>query len=66
MKMTIARKLWLGLGILIIIYLVTGLAVLGSIRRMDQYLSEITKVDEPTNAAAYEMEINAIGTGMGV
>ena len=64
--MTIARKLWLGFGILILLFVLTGLAVGTSVRAVQGALREITAVEEPTAASAYEMEINAVEIGRNV
>ncbi len=66
MRLTIARKLLLGFGSLLVILLTTGLVVNRKLRTIEKDLTEITTVEEPTSAAAYEMEINVIGTGLGV
>jgi CHASE3 domain sensor protein len=52
--MTIARKLWLGFGSLILIFLVASLIVLFSERTIENSLEEIVNVEGPTSAAAYE------------
>ena len=64
--MTIARKLWLGFGILILLFLLTALAVGTSVRSVQEALEEIVEVEEPTEEAAYEMEINTVEIGRGV
>lgn len=64
--MTLARKLWIGFGVFFLILIVTSLIIDGHIRGISSNLNEITAVEEATSAAAYEMEINVIGTGMGV
>ena len=64
--MTIARKLWLGFGILVLLFLLTALAVGSSIGSVRAALDEIVAVEEPTAAAAYEMEINAVELGRDV
>jgi len=56
--MTIARKLWLGFGILILVFVLACLIVALVQRSVDGALGEIVKVEEPTRAASYEMEIN--------
>ena len=66
MRLTIARKLLLGFGSLLAIFLITGLVVNSNFRTIGKDLKEITEVEEPTSAAAYEMEINVIGTGLGL
>lgn len=58
--MTIARKLWLGFGIVILIFIVASLIIFLSERSVRSALDEIANVEEPTRAAAYEMEINAV------
>ena len=58
--MTIARKLWLGFGILVLLFVLTGLVVGTSVRSVQEALAEIVKVEEPTAETAYEMEINAV------
>ncbi|MDP9424739.1 MAG: PAS domain S-box protein, partial [Actinomycetota bacterium] len=64
--MTIARKLWLGFGILILIFVLTGLVVGTSVRSIGASLREIVKVEEPTATAASEMELNTVEIGQGV
>src|SRR5918999_5408605 len=58
--MTIARKLWLGFGSLVLLFLLAGLIILFSERSIRSALDEIANVEEPTRAAAYEMEINTV------
>ena len=65
-KFTIAAKLWFGLGVLILMMTVTGLVITNNLNRIDSDLTEMNTVKEPLSAAAYEMEINVIGTGMGI
>src|SRR5215210_9141381 len=64
--MTIARKLWLGFGVLIFIFLLAGLIIFLSQRSTRSTLDEIANVEEPTRAAAYEMEINTVEIGRDV
>jgi len=66
MRITIGQKLALGFGSLMAIFLITGLVVNANVRTIEKDLKEITEVEEPTSAAAYEMEINVIGAGLGV
>jgi CHASE3 domain sensor protein len=56
--MTIARKLWLGFGVLILTFVLACLVVFLSQRAVDDTLTEMIAVEEPTRAASYEMEIN--------
>ena len=66
MRLTIGRKLGLGIGTLLSLFLVVGLVAYTQTRFIDETIREITEIEEPTSAAAYEMEINLIGTGFGV
>ena len=56
--MTIARKLWLGFGVLILLFALACLIIFFSGRSISMALDETVRVEEPTRAAAYEMEIN--------
>src|SRR5215208_6733144 len=58
--MTIARKLGLGFGVLILIFFVAGLTILHSAATMNRELTKIVVVEEPVRAAAYEMDINTV------
>jgi two-component system, sensor histidine kinase and response regulator len=58
--MTIARKLWLGFGVLILIFLLAGLVIFLSQRSIQTTLDHIAEVEEPTRAASFEMEINVV------
>lgn len=58
--MTIARKLWTGFGTLILIFVIAGLVVGANIWSIGEAIEEITAVEEPSSAAAYEMEINVV------
>ncbi|CAA9469259.1 MAG: hypothetical protein AVDCRST_MAG02-3915 [uncultured Rubrobacteraceae bacterium] len=58
--MTIARKLWLGFGVLILLFAVACLVVFLSQRSIDTSLEEIVSVEEPTRAASFEVEINTV------
>jgi CHASE3 domain sensor protein len=58
--MTIARKLWLGFGALLLILLLAGIVIFVSQRSISAALGEIVEVEEPTRAASFEMEINAV------
>src|SRR5215208_1431636 len=64
--MTIARKLWLGFGVLILIFLVADLTILLSAATMNRDLAQIVSVEEQARTAAYEMEINTVEIGRDV
>jgi signal transduction histidine kinase len=54
-----------------LLVIVLTLALIGvfldlNLRALDRVVEQATEVEEPTSAAAYEMEINALGTGLGV
>jgi len=53
----------LGLGLLLSRFVIAALVSLFQARIVDEKVREIT---EPTSAVAYELEINLIGSGMGV
>ena len=65
-RLTLARRLWLGFGLLSLILLVSVVVVEWNMGVVDRNLTAIIEVDEPESAAAYEMEINLIGTGFAV
>jgi two-component system, sensor histidine kinase and response regulator len=56
--MTIARKLWLGFGVLVLVFAVACGTIFISERSISMALNEIVLMEEPTRSAAYEMEIN--------
>jgi hypothetical protein len=59
--MTIARnKLWIGFGIVVLIFLAASLIILVSQRFIDSAIDEIANVEAPTRDASQEMEINLI------
>ena len=56
----------MGLGLMLSLFLIAALDPLYQTTMVDLKVREITEVEEPTSVAAYEMEINVIGTGVGV
>ena len=64
--MTIARKLWLGFGALILVFLIAGLTILLSAAAMNREHTEIVSVAMPVRSAAYEMEIHTTEIGRDV
>ena len=54
------------MGLLLSLFVIAALVSFFQARIVDEKVREITEVAEPTSAAAYEMEINVIGTGLGV
>ena len=64
--MSIARKLWLGFGILMLLFLLAGIVIVLSAVSVDRNLTQTDEVEEPSRAASYEMEINAVEIGQKV
>ena len=66
MRLAVRTKL----GLYVALILVLGASVGGYLyvltRSIDGRVREVTEVDEPTSAAAFEMETNLIGTGFAV
>ena len=62
----IGIKVGLGMGLLLSLFVIAALVSLFRAQIVDGKVREITEVEEPASAAAYEMEINVIGTGVGV
>lgn len=66
MKLTIRGKLLLAFGSLATLGTLSLLWNYRSLARVARALDTVTRVEGPTSAAAYEMEINAIGTVLAV
>ncbi len=66
MKWTIGKKLGLGFGIVLLIFIISGSVTIFQLRGIKQNLDKIVRVENPTSDAAYELEINLIGMGFGV
>jgi len=66
MRLTLAMKMGFGIGTLLSLFIVVGVLFCFQTHSSLEKLKEIIEVKEPISAAAYEMEINAIGTGLGV
>ena len=62
----IGTKVALRMGLLLSLFVIAALVSLFQARVVDGKVREITEVEEPTSAAANEMEINVIRTGLGV
>ncbi|MBW2710057.1 MAG: HAMP domain-containing protein [Deltaproteobacteria bacterium] len=62
MRMTIAKKLWLSFGILILVLGVSGAISYVQIQKLNQALKLFLSVQEPLEDALLEMEVN-IGEG---
>ncbi|MGH9194243.1 MAG: EAL domain-containing protein [Acidimicrobiia bacterium] len=66
MRLTIGKKLTLGIGVILALFVAMGLVAYTETGVIGNKIREITGKEEPTNAAAYEMEINLVGTGFSV
>ena len=66
MRLTIGRKLIVGIGVILALFVAMGLVAYTETGVIGTKIREITGKEEPTNAAAYEMEINLVGTGFSV
>lgn len=64
--MTISKKLWLGFGSLLLVVAVTSFIIISNFNAILTGLEKITRIKEPTSAAAYQMQISVMGTGLGV
>jgi len=64
--MKIKKKLTLAIGALLILYVILGSVAYYYTLKTQNNLLKIITAEEPASAAAFEMEINLIGTGFGV
>lgn len=65
-RMTINRKLGVGFALLLLLFVVSGVIIDWVVRDVSGRLSRLRAIEEPTSEAAYEMEINTIGSGLSV
>jgi len=66
MRLTFTKKIVVGLSIIVAIGIVSMLIVYDGLNTLQNNVQELAHIEEPSAAAAYEMEINALGIGMGV
>ena len=66
MRLTIRAKMSVFMGLIVLIGAVAGTILAFQIRAIDELVREVTEVDEPISVAAFDMEINLIGTGFAV
>ncbi|MGB3681619.1 MAG: PAS domain S-box protein [Rubrobacteraceae bacterium] len=64
--MTIAQKLWLGFGVLVLVFVIAALFVGTRLATIGDNLDEVVEVEEPSLSAANEMEINLVEVNQGV
>ena len=66
MQFTVKQKVISGTAGVLFVGLISMLVIYGALRTARKAMHEVAEVEEPTSAAAYEMEINVIGAGLGV
>jgi len=66
MRLTVTKKIVVGLSIIVGIGIVSMLIVYGGLSTLQKSVHKLADIEEPAAAAAYEMEINVLGLGMGV
>ena len=66
MQFTVKQKIISGSAGVLLVGLLSMGVIYGALRTARKAMHEVAEVEEPTSAAAYEMEINVIGTGLGV
>jgi methyl-accepting chemotaxis protein len=59
--MTIGKKLALGFGLVLLIFAISGSIIIIQIRAINRSQNKMIEVEEPTSAAAYEMQITQRG-----
>ena len=64
--MTIAQKLGLGFGLLILVFVIARLVVEWRLMAIGENVNEVMDVEEPSLAAAYEMESSPVEINQGV
>lgn len=66
MRNSIAVRLVIGAGLLLGLFIVTTALSFWQTRLVDGKTRDVTEVQEPSRAAAYEMQLTATATGAGV
>jgi signal transduction histidine kinase len=66
MRLTVVQRVVIGLAIIVALGAASLVIVYGGLRDLQDKVHTLYLVEEPTAAAAYEMEINVLGFGMGV
>ena len=66
MQLTVKQKVVLGAAGVLLVGMLSMVVIYGALRTAQRAMHEVAEVEEPTSAAAYEMEINVIGAGLGV
>ena len=65
-RSSVATYLWLGFGLVIAVSAGISVVSLLAMTELKAAFSDVAEVSEPLSQAAYELEINTIGAGMGV
>ena len=66
MRLTVIHKIGLALAVVLLLGLMPVLMIFNGLKQLEQTVGQVTDIDEPISAAAYEMEISTIGSGMAV
>ena len=66
MRYTVSRKIVLALAIILLTGILSMLIIYRGLSVLHKAMHELADVKEPISAAAYEMEINVNGIGLGV
>ena len=66
MRITVSKKIVLALAIILLIGTLSMLIIYRGLSVLQQAMHELADIREPISAAAYEMEINVNGIGLGV
>lgn len=66
MRNSVAVRLVIGVGLLLGLFVVTTALSFWQTRLVDGKIRDVTEVQEPSRAAAYEMQLTATATGVGV
>ena len=66
MHFSVKLKVILGAAGILLVGMLSMVVIYGALRTAQKAMHEVAEVEEPNSAAAYEMEINVIGTGLGV
>lgn len=65
MRLTITAKIILGVTLILVIGGGTMATIFIALNAIEKSLHEVSEVEEPTSAAAYEMEITVVNMGLG-
>ena len=66
MRITVSTKIVVALAVILLAGTLTMLVIYRGLSVLQQAMHELADSKEPISAAAYEMEINVNGTGLGV